>query len=267
MSGREQVDHDLLADFVGGALEGTPAHDRVARLIATDPTWRQAAEQLTAALRATSLDLDRLRRTPEPMPADVVERISTALAPPHAPVPVRRPARQSLFHKLRWAVPIAAAAGAFGFFALKLPIGMSTQSSAPSLSGPNQRAADSAGVAEVPVPTITSGIQHNRANLGDTAGRASNETAPKAVPSGKTGYFSNSVPGLQRLTDPHALRLCLDAVAVVLPGKPTLVDYAYFEGPPALVISITAPSGKWTFVAGPDCGIAGPDEIYRAPLQ
>jgi hypothetical protein len=260
-----QVDHDLLADFVGGALEGTPTHGRIAHLVATDPSWRRAAEQLTTALHATSLDLDRLRRTPEPMPADVAERISAALAPAPAPTPVRRPARQTFFHKLRWAVPIAAVAGAFAFFALKLPVGMPTQSGVPA-RGTNGIAADSATGAEIPVPTITSGQQHDRTNLRDSGRTNGGEAAPKAAASDGR-YYGLTVPGLQRLTDPHALRLCLDAVAVVLPGKATLVDYAYFEGRPALVISITATSGKWTFVAGPDCGIAGPDEIYRTPLQ
>jgi hypothetical protein len=258
-----QVDHDLLADYVGGALDGTPAHDTVARLVATDPAWRHAAEQLTAALQATALDLGRLRDTPEPMPADVVERISAALAPlAREVVPPPRP--KPFIHKLRWAVPIAVAAAALGFYALKVPLQSSTQTAGtPMLKGPPEIASDSAGAATPqPVPTVTSGRQLDRNTIRDYAARSA------TVPSKSQGLSGNDLtPGLQRLSDPHALKACLDAVAVVLPGMPTLVDYANFEGRPALVISITATDGKWTFVAGPNCGLTGPDEIYRAPLQ
>ena len=257
MSG--QVDHDLLADYVGGALEGTRAHDEVAHLIATVPAWRRAAEQLMAALDATALDLGRLRDTPEPMPADVVERISDALAPlarEVAPPPQPKP----FIHKLRWAVPIAVAAAALGFYALKIPVETYSQTTgAPALRAP-EAAADSAGKANaLPVPTISSGRQLDRNNLGEDAIR-SGSTPPKSA------IYGNE-PGLERLFNPLALQACLDAVAVVLPGKPTLVEYASFEGRPALVISITATEGKWTFVAGPNCGLTGPDEIYRAKLQ
>jgi hypothetical protein len=256
----QQVDHDLLADYVGGALEGTPAHDEVAHLVATDPAWRGAYDQLNAALSLTARDLALLRDTPEPMPADVAERILSALEP--TPPPRSRP----FIHKLRWAVPIAVAAAAFAFVAIKLPAsGTSQSTSAPAMKAP-EAAADAAGSASAePVPTITSGKQHNRASL-RTLTYSSTDT--KAAPQSSRDLFgAQSVPALDRLRNPQALKACLDAVALVLPGKPTLVDYAYFEGNPALVISITATDGKWTFVAGPDCGLAGPDEIFRAPQQ
>lgn len=249
-----RVDHDLLADYVGGALEGTPSQDEIARLVAVDPAWKSAYEQLTAALTATAADLGRLRDTAEPMPADVVERISEALAPPARSKP--------FIHKLRWAVPVAVAAAAIGFAAIKLPVATMTQGTgAPAMKAP-EAAVDSAGSGSAqPVPTITSGKQHNRTNL------RSETTRDLATPSKEQPVYGLQTSPLTRLENPQALRACLDAVALVLPGKPTLVDYSYFEGKPALVISITAPDGKWTFVAGPDCGLAGPDEIYRTPLQ
>ena len=40
------VDHDLLADYVGGALDGTPEQERIAGLIAASPEWGRAAEEL-----------------------------------------------------------------------------------------------------------------------------------------------------------------------------------------------------------------------------
>jgi hypothetical protein len=91
---------------------------------------------------------------------------------------------------------------------------------------------------------------------------------PFSSTSATSGFAEAGVPpGLERLTDPVALRMCLDAVAVVLPGTTTLIDYAYFENRPALVISITSTNGIWTLVAGPSCGINGPDEKFRTPLQ
>ncbi|WP_373688915.1 hypothetical protein [Verrucosispora sioxanthis] len=35
-----EVDHDLLADYLGGALDGTPEHAEIARRVAQDPAWR-----------------------------------------------------------------------------------------------------------------------------------------------------------------------------------------------------------------------------------
>lgn len=74
-----EVDWDLLADHLGGALDGTPEQARVARLIATDPAWSRAAAQLAAALDAVASDLASL---PDPgrMPAAVEARLTEALA-------------------------------------------------------------------------------------------------------------------------------------------------------------------------------------------
>ena len=36
------VDIDLLADYIGGALAGTPDESAVAALVADDPAWREA---------------------------------------------------------------------------------------------------------------------------------------------------------------------------------------------------------------------------------
>ncbi len=73
------VDWDLLADHLGGALQGTPEEARVAHLIATDPAWQQAAERMTAALDAVAVDLTTLA-DPGGMPAAVEARLTEALA-------------------------------------------------------------------------------------------------------------------------------------------------------------------------------------------
>lgn len=75
------VDLDLLADYVGGALDGTPDAATVEQRIADDPAWMQAYAELTAAIEAVRVDLSTLGTTgEEQMPADVARRVDAALA-------------------------------------------------------------------------------------------------------------------------------------------------------------------------------------------
>jgi hypothetical protein len=282
-----QVDHDLLADYVGGALDGTPEADRVAQLIASSPQWRTAADDLTSALRSVSDELEALRGTPEIMPPEIVARFDELLASPAMtpaaakpamdPLAARRPARSASPAKRwrKWAVPVAMLTVAFGFAAsANLFPSISGKFSDPA-SAPreNSATADLTDAQALPVPTMTSGKHHNRHSLGGARMTAESVPPPETMKATESpqasGYGITGVipPDLLRLTDPVALRNCLDAVAAVLPGVPTLIDYAYFESRPALVISITSIGGKWTFVAGPACGIKGADEYFRAPLQ
>ncbi|SNT46849.1 hypothetical protein SAMN05421812_106430 [Asanoa hainanensis] len=80
-----EVDFDLLADYVGGALDGTPEHERVAALVATDPGWAREHDLLVAALSATADDLATFaEQTAEPMPEEVLTRLLAALPAPAA---------------------------------------------------------------------------------------------------------------------------------------------------------------------------------------
>ncbi|MGH3679628.1 MAG: hypothetical protein ACRDT2_05120, partial [Natronosporangium sp.] len=65
MRQRDAVDWDRLADHLGGALAGTPEGAEVDRLVATDPSWSQAAAELSGALDAVAADL----RAQPPPPA------------------------------------------------------------------------------------------------------------------------------------------------------------------------------------------------------
>ncbi|BCB85941.1 hypothetical protein Psuf_032540 [Phytohabitans suffuscus] len=51
MTGQEfsEVDFDLLADYVGGALDGTPEETVVARRVAEEPAWAEAHAALVEA--------------------------------------------------------------------------------------------------------------------------------------------------------------------------------------------------------------------------
>jgi hypothetical protein len=81
------VDWDLLADHLGGALDGTPEGAKVARLVATDPGWQTAAAELSGAFAAVAADL---RTLPSPsLPDDVAIRLEAALrSAPAVPDPV-----------------------------------------------------------------------------------------------------------------------------------------------------------------------------------
>jgi hypothetical protein len=143
-------DWDRLADYVGGALEGTPEEAEVARRVADDPAWGRAYTALTAATAQVSADLSAWGGTTAAMPEDVAARLSAALADagPAAPPslvtppprlsekrargglsvvpdlpgePARRPqpARVARPHRwIKWAMPVAAAAAVLGVVGL-----------------------------------------------------------------------------------------------------------------------------------------------------
>ncbi|MEU4476642.1 hypothetical protein AB0F68_00990 [Micromonospora sp. NPDC023966] len=83
MTSREfsEVDHDLLADYLGGALDGTPEQDTVARLVEHDPAWGEAYAVLARAVELVHADLADWAAEPAPeLPPTVADRITAALA-------------------------------------------------------------------------------------------------------------------------------------------------------------------------------------------
>ncbi|MEU0152340.1 hypothetical protein [Micromonospora fulviviridis] len=83
MTSREfsEVDHDLLADYLGGALDGTPEQATVARLVEQDPAWGEAYAALTRAVELVHADLAAWAAEPAPeLPPTVADRIDAALA-------------------------------------------------------------------------------------------------------------------------------------------------------------------------------------------
>ncbi|MER7169324.1 hypothetical protein ABT336_25110, partial [Micromonospora sp. NPDC000207] len=81
----EEVDLDLLADYLGGVLDGTPEEAVVARLVAEDAAWAQAEARLAPALSAVGADLAAWGADAPEMPSDVADRITAALAAPYTP--------------------------------------------------------------------------------------------------------------------------------------------------------------------------------------
>ncbi|MGC4781744.1 hypothetical protein ACLQ3A_08840 [Micromonospora zamorensis] len=78
--GFREVDDDLLADYLGGALDGTPQQEEVAQLVSADPAWAEAYALLAPALTEVSASLTRLAEPSPEMPQAIVDRLSAALA-------------------------------------------------------------------------------------------------------------------------------------------------------------------------------------------
>ncbi|SCL22680.1 hypothetical protein GA0070616_2583 [Micromonospora nigra] len=79
MSARK-VDHDLLADYLGGALDGTPQEAVVAELVIREPAWAEAYALLAPAVAGVRADLAAWGDAAPQMPTDVTDRILAALA-------------------------------------------------------------------------------------------------------------------------------------------------------------------------------------------
>jgi hypothetical protein len=306
------VDIDLLADYVGGALDGTPQHATIAGLIAHDPAWRAAHDALAEGMTAVGRELGALGAAPEPMPAEFAVRLDAAFASgiadpapidpelatpsvPHlkpvrgdasgrrlTPVPDdgvdrgagRRNGAMSANRRrrLRWAVPIAAAAGvlAFAGFGIDYLTGGTKSSDNATTSAGGAARAESAPMIASDQPHVaappaagqirSSGVDYDRATLRDATTAALKAPAPMGA-SHVPGLATDSAASpLARLRPPDALMACLDAIAQAN-GAGTItvqtVDYARFQGSPALVVRFSAANGGWVWASGPACGAPG----------
>ena len=279
------VDVDLLADYIGGALDGTPQHATVAGLIARDDAWQTAHEALAEGMAAVGAELNALGSAPEAMPPDVAERLDRAFPKPSAPHLVavggdeRRaralPARPR--RRLRWAVPVAVAAAllAFAGFGVDYLVGgpgstTSAVNSAggraedrgaenapgPASAGAAPDAAKAAAPAALPPADRigSTGTDYRHTTLA-TGGIVTAQGAPATTYGG-----SDVAAPLARLRPPEALLACLNAIAVENAAGPIevqSVDYARYAGAPAVVVRFTAANGAWAWAAGPDCGTPG----------
>jgi hypothetical protein len=294
-----QPDLDLLADYVGGALDGTPDEQRVDERIRTDAEWAQAYADLVAAFDAVSGDLRAFGSTPEPMPADVWDRLEAALssasttpdsppfrdslpkAPPVFTAPKdNRPPGRSTRRRRRLDTPVLAAVAVLfvlmaGIFAIKgLPrldggknIGTSgADAPAPATAGP-------------PIYQRASGRDYTQDNLvlatdfGSVA-MSSSTGADSSLPdkSASNGYsasYATPIPSaLVPLTSAERLAACLNALTAMTPGQVIGVDYATFRRDPAAVFVVRTPDdGRSVAVVGADCGVRGADLILQKRLS
>lgn len=314
-----EVDHELLADYVGGALAGTPDEMTVARLVEQDEAWADAYARLAPAVAEVHAAL-LAYRTAEEMPATVADQLRAALAAtdaapttegaPAEGVTAGRAARPSVVpaqphagsrrpggvphpagagpgrRRRRWqrvGAPVALAAvavAAVGLLDLD-QLGWGTDAPGSSTSTPEQAAA---GGVRTTAPPMRTGTDYQREDLaaplsspqqyssqGTTESEPSGVGTAESEPSGVgvQGDRAAGSIGLDRLTDPGALETCLAEIGVEHDAgrlAVEVVDYARFEGQPALVVRFADETGaRWAWVSGPECGVpgSGADTRYR----
>lgn len=278
-----EVDLDLLADYVGGVLDGTPEHVRVTDLVTHDPVWRSAHESLTAGMTAVGSQLHALGAASEPMPADLAVRLEDAFRGA-TPAPGLEPIRGGLVagpaparhprQRWRWAMPVAAAAAVLAIAGIGLDYlaGRSTtatdnrSSSAGSVAAQGEGAPMAAsGEPQVSAPPTGDQIGSTGANYDDATLAGGVPTRLDQVP-GKNATVAPAPLGdvaagpLARLRAPDARLGCLNAIATANGAGPITVqtvDYARFRGKPALVVRFSAANGRWAWASGPACGTPG----------
>ncbi|MEU4425105.1 hypothetical protein AB0F81_31170 [Actinoplanes sp. NPDC024001] len=286
----EGVDLDLLADYIGGALLGTPDEERVAALVADDPAWRSAYDELAPALAAVGTTL--LDLPPEPMPAELADRLDTMFrttAPAAAgesaeAVPARvldleehrrdRAPRAGGRRAPRWVKPVAVAAGvlAFAGFGLRQITAETTADSAQSTGagGAAFNAEAAPMIASPPEQILHSDTDYRGPSLGKSA-RETVEQPHTVADSGASGA-KIAGGGLERLLASDVLLSCLEVIARENAGGPLsvlFVDYARYEGAPALIVQFTAANGGWIWAVGPECGAsgAGAAALTKVPVR
>ncbi|MCW6009073.1 hypothetical protein K1W54_31695 [Micromonospora sp. CPCC 205371] len=287
MTGREfsEVDADLLADYVGGALDGTPEEATVARLVADDPAWARAHADLSAAVAAVHTDLTAWGAAAEPMPSGIADRLGAALAdeplrPALTAVPGGRPsgtasrsARRSRWPA--WGTPAAVAAGIALFAGLGISqlgdLSEGSQDAGSSADAPaaaqDEAAAGAAApqaLVDVTRQLVATGQDYRSATLSSARAPGADARAGGDQPfAGQEGAKTQiSVPDhLRGLTNPGALTSCLNAIAQEHNRGATtiqVVDFARYDGNPALVVFFTDGNGeRWVWASGPACGQSG----------
>jgi anti-sigma factor RsiW len=261
-----ESDLDRLADYTAGLLEDGDAAE-VARLVATDPGWADAYAALTAAQPALDEALASL--APGPVPPDVVARLDRALADAaddatsgaHAGTAAKVVRLSDRRRGWRVAAGVVAAAAVvaacFGGVTVLQHNGgtQSTKSSA------GRAQSDSAGAGSAvtapqlssPGPAVTaSGVDYTHATLGQAG--AYSAKAPAAA--GNNADELAVPQGLALLSEPVARSACLAAIVTADGGTPTSVDYARYQGRPALIVVLTGGT-KRVVAAGPTCGQPG----------
>jgi hypothetical protein len=101
----------------------------------------------------------------------------------------------------------------------------------------------------------------------DRQDRAERKTESPASAAAKS---SATDPALSRLGARNALMACLEAITVENAGGPITVqtiDYARFEGAPALIVRFTARGVTQAWATGPDCGASDRDAQVRGRVR
>lgn len=281
----EGVDVDLLADYVGGALDGTPDAERVAGLVATDETWRAAFEALEPGMIAVGAVLRELE--PEPMPDDLAARLDTMFrvaggateqAPasgesgPVVAVPAKVVDLDKARRRRRWVAPVTVAAAAVAFAGFGVNAMLTSPKTADTAAG--SVAAENAPMSDqstVGGDVLRSGTDYTSSTLAQATATELRSAGSAEVPQ-VTSANELSADSLDRLNTPDAVDACVQEIARINGGgliSVEFVDYARFNGRPALIVRFVAADGTWVWAVGPSCGTpgAGADELERVPVR
>jgi len=265
------VDLDRLADYTAGLLDPQD-RQQVDELIRTDPEWRHAYQALTAAQPALTAALTELRDAP--LPADVGARLDSALAEAGAAAPGTAKVID-ISRRRRWTRLAAGTTAAAAVVAAIFAGVIALSNAGPFPAGNSNRSGQGAGApaagqaesqlsAAVPVVlhTDTDYTPQNLSTAADATGTGTTSN-PGPGPGVAGPQKDNSVEGgLTRLTNPQALRECLSAVVARHGGTPSVVDYARFQGRPALIVVLVGSGPRQIVVTGPECGVAGAAELF-----
>jgi hypothetical protein len=197
------------------------------------------------------------------MPPDITARLSEALAT--AARPARRPAHPA---RSRWAGPATIAAAVTILAGLGITAFSHGDLGWPATAPESETRASTPAVVAPPTERVfASGTNYARADLGSALALvAGTHPSPLGGPSLLSG--ASGAPDASTLRDRRWLIPCLDAVAAEHGKGPLsfdLVDFAAFEGSPAVVIRvIDQQDAKWVWVVGPECGSGGAHTRYRA---
>ncbi|MBQ0903719.1 hypothetical protein [Micromonospora sp. U21] len=205
--GYREVDDDLLADYLGGALDGTPQQAEVARLVDTDPAWAEAYALLAPAVTEVRADLARWADPSPELPSAVADRLAAALRAAD-PVPNGTPADAEAADgapEADGAAPVVPAQGGSG----RRPAGPSpTELARGTRTGPGRgrrrwtRRAAPVAVAAVAVVAVGLGLTQLSTNSSDTAGTSAlNQPASAPESTAAAGAVRTTGPSLHSGTN------------------------------------------------------------------
>jgi hypothetical protein len=294
------VDIELLADYVGGALEGNQER-AIADLIATVPSWGRAYRALVTADVAIR---DALATAPpEPIPADVAARLDAAFAVPRHVVagridpaesppgrprtataprtrhsatgPGRSARRRRLLPVVGTLVAVLFVVAVGGRYLLSSANRSSSNSAGAPASVEDQNANPGSGGVTAEQPAKSSGLDYTPGTLpplGAPVPRSAHDSfapSPNTSTKGLNGQ-SAPPPALDRFSAPGALVTCLNAITTEVPARvgtrAQLYDLSRFQGQPAvIVVYVLDGLVSSVLVAGADCGVGGAHLLYRVP--
>lgn len=265
---------DALCELDEGLLAGTPAEADVLAHVADCAS----CADFIATLTATRVRLAALPA--EPMPADIAERIDAALAGEAQTTPGAAGVVTPLDHARRTRAPRwvrgagAVAAGIALLTATAVGVGTFTTVNEKSgtISGAaegNSTPTDSAQRDADSVPnytqaTLADGVRALVAGQSGAAGAPQSKSASPSRPL-NTQQDAPVPPDLQRLRSPAQFASCIAELAGRPGVSPLAVDYARYEGEPAVVIVLpdADPAVVQAWVVGPGCSTGNPDFRHR----